>query len=104
MKRTILAIVGVLLAAPSWAGGAHFAPHDIWVPPAAQRTSIERPRDIWVPPATRRTSIERPRDIWVPPASRSVSANRPSDIWVPPASHGTSIEAMGPLVKPAWKD
>jgi hypothetical protein len=87
MKRAVLTVVGVLLSAPSWAGGGgHFAPHMMSSPSETRQFAINRPHDIIVGPT-------------------SHAATTPNDIIVGPTSHGVGTEtAYGPLVKPAWKD
>ena len=88
MKRVSLAVIGMLLSAPSWAGGAHFSPRDYVQPPASHGIGVFHPHDYVQPPAARGIGSYRPYDYVQPPASRNIN----TDV------------ATGPLVKPAWKD
>ena len=63
MKRLVVAVLGVLVAAPAWAGG-HFEPHSMVAPSVNGLTHVWRPSEAISPP----------------------------DL------------ALGPLVKPVWKD
>ena len=126
MKRALLAVCGLLLAAPALAGGrGHFSPHDIVTPPQAHEIGsfrnmfhreapreIERmaPRDIVTPPQVnfRRDDIVTPpqvgfrrNDIVTPPQV----GFRSNDIVTPPQAHTAEAELSNMrLVKPAWAE
>ena len=101
MKRVSLAVIGMLLSAPSWAGGGHFAGHNMFSPTETRGINILRPHDVISPPDAH--FVSRPHDVISPPDSRGIY--RPADVISPPDAHGAAIDGLtGPLVKPAWKD
>jgi hypothetical protein len=94
MKCVSLAVIGMLLSAPSWAGGAHFAP-----------SGAMHPFDVVAPPASHGFGAIRPHDVVAPPAAHGIGTIRPDDVVAPPAARSVGIDSVsGPLVKPAWKD
>jgi hypothetical protein len=134
MKRALLAVCGVVLSMPAFAGG-HFAPHsfssglsvagvtrphDVSIPPDAHGVlSLFRPHDVSIPPDAFR--VGRPAsDVSIPPDAFRVGhpasdvsippdafrVGRPAgDVSIPPESHMVGVDrSYGPLVKPAWAE
>lgn len=105
MKRALLAVCGLLLAAPAFAGGrGHFTPHDTLTPPAAHE--VGGLRNMFSREIPRETVHMVPRDTLTPPAmGHSVDYLRPSDTLTPPAAHTAELGlANMRLVKPAWAE
>ena len=119
MKRLVVAVLGVLVAAPAWAGG-HFEPHSMVAPSVNGLTHVWRPSEAISPPDALRIfrpseaisppdSFRHPDEAISPPVAYRVGL--PSEAISPPDSYRIPSEAisppdlaLGPLVKPVWKD